>query len=310
MAFLDKSYSRLSHTRQCKLLSVSRSSTYYKRKDKDQATVDLINRIRDIWEEHPSYGYRRIHHHLKMEGSSVNRKRIQRLMKEAGIQAIYPKPKTSKKDQEHNRYPYLLKELDVIRPDQVWATDITYIKLPSGYIYLIAIMDIYSRYIISWRLSNSLSLPFCLEALEEALTLTNIPEIFNTDQGSQFTSDEWLYTLKNWGIQPSMTGVGRCLDNVYSERFWRTLKYEEVYLYGYSSISEARQRIGKFIEFYNHRRPHQSLGYKVPADLYLKNMPGKQPDGYMDNSLDINVELPTYPQALLKQGNGGIISLI
>ena len=310
MSFLDKSHPRLSFVRQCGLLSISRSSTYYTRKDIEQESVDLINEIRDIWEKHPFYGYRRIKVQLKRQGLCVNHKRVQRLMKSAGIEALYPKPNTSKKGMEHRKYPYLLKGLALESADQVWATDITYIKLPQGFVYLIALIDVYSRYILSWRLSNSLSLPFCLEALEEALHL-GIPVIFNTDQGAQFTSDEWVYTLVNWGIQPSMTGVGRCLDNVHCERFWRTLKYEDVYLYGYENLAQARDRIEKFIEFYNHQRPHQSLGYKVPFEVYQKSREGKRHDGYEDNSFESKIELPSYPQACQKHlKEGSLISLI
>lgn len=310
MGFLDKSHPRLSWVRQCGLLSISRSSTYYTPKNPDQKSAELINEIRDIWEKHPFYGYRRIKVQLKRQGLCVNHKRVQRLMKSAGIEALYPKPHTSKKGMEHRKYPYLLKGLNLKSADQVWATDITYIKLPQGFVYLIALIDVYSRYILSWRLSNSLSLPFCLEALEEALRF-GIPVIFNTDQGAQFTSDEWIYTLVNWGIQPSMTGVGRCLDNVHCERFWRTLKYEDVYLYGYENVAEARDRIEKFIEFYNHQRPHQSLGYKVPFEVYQKSHGGTRHDGYEDNSFESKIELPSYPQACQKHlKEGSLISLI
>lgn len=299
MAYLDKNHPQLSHTRQCGLLSVNRSSTYYKPKPSPQSDLDLLNEIREIWEKRPFYGYRRIQAQLERQGVNVNRKRVQRLMNVAGIKAIYPGPKTSKKGLEHRAYPYRLKDMDLERPNQVWATDITYIKLPQGFVYLVAIIDVYSRYIISWRLSNSLSLPFCLEALEEALTHSQVvPEILNTDQGAQFTSDEWIYTLVNWGVQPSMTGVGRCLDNIHCERFWRALKYEDAYIYAYANMMEARLRIGKFIDFYNHERPHQSLGYKTPGEVHRPSFPDRRPDGYVDNSLDLEIELSTYPQAL------------
>ena len=267
MAYLDKSHPRLSHIRQCGLLSVNRSSTYYESKATPQADVDLLNEIRELWEACPFYGGRRIQATLVRKGRKVNLKKVRRLMKLGGIQALYPKPKTSLKGSENRRYPYLLKGLMLEKANQVWATDITYIKLPQGYAYLIALIDVYSRYILSWRLSNSLSTFFCLEALNEALSVYDGPDIFNTDQGSQFTSDEWIYTLVNWGVKPSMTGVGRCLDNVYSERFWRTLKYENAYIYGYESMVDARLKIGNFIKFYNQERPHQSLGYKTPEEV-------------------------------------------
>ena len=310
MAFLDKSHPRLSYACQCSLLSVNRSSTYYKAKPKPDISCDLVNEIRAIWETYPFYGYRRIQAQLKRQGFCVNHKRVQRLMQELGLQALYPRPKTSKKDLTSRTYPYLLKGLLLERPDQVWATDITYIKLPQGFVYLMAIIDVYSRYIVSWRLSNSLSLPFCLEALNEALT-QGIPDILNTDQGSQFTSDEWIYTLINWGVQPSHTGVGRCLDNVHCERFWRTLKYEDVYLYGYANIAEARCRIGKFITFYNTQRPHQSLGYQTPEEFYKSSLPQCRPNRDTGTSLDLKVEIPTSLQALsLTRNQRSQISLI
>lgn len=268
MARLDKTYPGLSIKRQCAALSLNRSSLYYKEKkpcDKDET---LLNQIRDIWEKWPFYGYRRIHISLVKQGVIVNRKRIQRLMKEAGIQAIYPRPNTSANIKEHRRYPYLLRNIDIIRPNQVWSTDITYIKLPTGFVYLVAILDVFSRRILSWRLSNSLSTIFCLEALNESLETYGAPEVFNSDQGAQFTSDEWIYSLINWGIKPSMTGVGRCLDNIHQERFWRTLKYENTYIYGYENMVDARLKIGNFIEFYNNERPHQSLDYQTPDEVY------------------------------------------
>ncbi len=311
MAFLDKNHPQISHVRQCGILSVSRSSTYYKPKVQMPVTVDFLNEIRETWEAHPFYGYRRIHADLCRKGLKINRKRVQRLMQLAGLQAIYPKPKTSLKNRKNKTYPYLLKNRAPTAPNQVWATDITYIKLPQGHVYLIALIDLYSRYILSWRLSNSLSAFFCLEALNEALEAHETPDIFNTDQGVQFTSDEWIYTLKNWGIQPSMTGVGRCLDNVYVERFWRALKYENTYIYGYENMPDARQKIGDFIKFYNQQRPHQSLGYKVPEEVYRGPCLEGWPDGYVDNSLDLKVELSTYPQALcLSKNKGSRVSLI
>lgn len=302
MAYLDKTHPRLSYVCQCDLLSLNRSSTYYEPKVPPQEDLDLLNEIRDIWERCPFYGYRRITAQLVRQGIKVNRKRVRRFMKETGLEAIYPKPNTSKKGLAHRTYPYRLGNLELERSDQVWATDITYIKLPQGFVYLIAVIDVYSRYIISWRLSNSLSLPFCLEALNEALE-QGIPDIFNTDQGAQFTSDEWIYTLVNWGIQPSMTGVGRCLDNIHCERFWRTLKYEDVYLYAYANVTEARSRIGKFIEFYNHQRLHQSLGYKTPGEVYKASLGESRSDEYVDNSLELKLEFTTYSQASCLNNN-------
>ena len=298
MRHLDKKHRNLSHVRMCGLLSLNRSSTYYKKKPVSDETINLLNEVRETWEQYPFYGYRKIHAELVRMGMKINKKKVQRLMRIAGIKAIYPQPKTSQKNKDHRVYPYLLKDYKPTRPNQVWGTDITYIKLPQGYVYLITIIDLYSRYILSWRLSNSLSVFFCAEALNEALESYGPPCIVNTDQGCQFTSDEWIYTLVNWGIQPSMTGVGRCLDNIYAERFWRTLKYENAYIYGYEDMRDAHQKIGRFIKFYNQERPHQSLGYKVPEEVYKgiqRNM--KRSDGYEKSSLDLEIERFPYPQA-------------
>ena len=228
-----------------------------------------MNEIHDLWHKRPFYGYRRIHATLQRSGWVINRKRVQRLMQKMGIKAVYPVPKTSIADKQHKTYPYLLKDLAITHPNQVWATDITYIKLGSGrdFIYLIAILDLYSRYIVSWRLSTSLDTDFCLEALEEALKVAT-PEIFNTDQGCQFTSEAWTNVLQNKGIFISMTGVGRCKDNIHCERLWRSVKYEEVFIQAYVSVSHARTSLAKYIEFYNQDRVHQSLDYKTPADFY------------------------------------------
>ena len=194
----------------------------------------------------------------------------------------------------------------------MWATDITYIKLPAGFVYLVAILDVFSRRILSWRLSNSLSTIFCLEALNEALEAQGAPEIFNSDQGSQFTSDEWIYTLVNWGIQPSMTGVGRCLDNIHQERFWRTLKYENTYIYGYDNMVDARLKIGNFIEFYNHERPHQSLDYQTPDEVYRMNLLGKEKMECRDKPILTLEKFPVLDHNLkMKQNiNPELISLI
>ena len=282
MAHLHKTHPDLSLKRQCDLLSLNRSSLYYKAKLPSDEGEVLLNQIRDIWERWPFYGYRRIHIALIKQGIMVNRKRVQRLMKEAGIQAIYPRPNTSANTKAHRRYPYLLKNLSITRPNHIWATDITYIKLPSGFVYLVTILDVFSRRILSWRLSNSLSTIFCLEALNEALEIYGVPEIFNSDQGTQFTSDEWIYTLINWDIKPSMTGVGRCLDNIHQERFWRTLKYENTYIYGYENMGDARTKIGNFIKFYNHERPHQSLDYQTPDEVYRMDLLKKGQNDYVE----------------------------
>lgn len=215
----------------------------------------------------PFYGSRRVTAWLRRQGHDVNRKHIQRLMRLMGLEAIYRKPNTSKPNQEHKVYPYLLRGMEITRPNQVWATDVTYIPMARGFMYLVAIMDWYSRRVLSWRLSNTLTADFCVEALEEAL-LTGKPEIFNTDQGSQFTSEAFTSVLLEHKIKISMDGKGRCIDNIFVERLWRSLKYEEVYLQSYDSVLHARLSIGKWFRFYNTERPHQALGYCTPHEIY------------------------------------------
>jgi putative transposase len=205
---------------------------------------------------------------LRREGHEVNRKRIQRLMRLMGLEAIYPKPNLSKGQPENKIYPYLLRDVKISRSNQVWGTDITYIRLSKGWAYLVAIMDWFSRYVLSWKLSISLEGGFCIEALEKALVIGN-PEIFNSDQGSQFTSLGFVYKLEQNNIQISMDGKGRAIDNIFTERLWRSLKYEEVYIRDYQNVREAREGISKYMNFYNHERPHQSLGYKTPAEVYF-----------------------------------------
>jgi len=217
--------------------------------------------------ETPFYGSRKMTEELKREGYPVNRKRIRRLMQIMGLRAIYRRPRTSPPGKGHKIYPYLLKGLKIERPNQAWAADITYIPMEKGFLYLVAIIDLCSRFVLSWRLSNSMESGFCVEALKEALQ-KGTPEIFNTDQGSQFTSDEFVSILANNSIKVSMDSVGRYADNIFIERFWRTLKYEEVYLKAYQNGKSARTEIGEYIRFYNTERPHQSLGYKTPAEEY------------------------------------------
>jgi len=215
----------------------------------------------------PFYGARKIAIWLKSQGQIVNRKRIRRLMQIMGLKAIYRRPRTSPPGKGNKIYPYLLKGLKIDRPNQVWAADITYIPMQKGFLYLVVIMDWYSRYVLAWRLSNTLESDFCVEALKEALK-KGCPEIFNTDQGSQFTSQEFVSILESQGIKISMDGSGRYADNLFIERLWRTLKYEEVYLKAYQDASAARAELAKYIRFYNAERPHQSLGYKTPAEEY------------------------------------------
>lgn len=299
MEIISKSNKDLSIVRQCRLLNINRASFYYEPIPDGEDTVTLMNEIQDIWERYPFYGYRRITATLRRAGYKINHKRTQRLMNKMGLQALYPKPRLSQANAGHKKYPYLLKDISLERPNQVWATDITYVRMNPGFIYLVAIIDLYSRYVVSWKLSISLDAGFCMEALEEAL-MKGCPEIFNTDQGCQFTSSSWIEMLEAHGVQISMDGKGRCMDNIYVERLWRSLKYEEVYLKSYESVYEAKQSLTDYMEFYNNQRPHQALDYKTPAEVYFNNRQKTTPDGYVDNSFH---KLPTSPQAQQPQLN-------
>lgn len=227
-----------------------------------------MHRIDEIFTETPFYGSRRLLEALRREGWPVGREKVQSFMRRMGLQAIYPKPNLSKKHPEHKTYPYLLARIEIARPNQVWGTDITYIRLKKGFLYLVAIIDWFSRYVLSWRLSNSLDVYFCLEALEEALE-QGCPDIFNSDQGSQFTSNDFTRILLSKGIKISMDGRGRAFDNIFTERLWRSVKYEEVYIKDYRDYRDARDGLGNYFLFYNNRRHHQSLGYKTPSEIHL-----------------------------------------
>ena len=251
--------------RQCELLRICRSGLYYVPTPTSPEELALMRRIDELHLNHPFYGSRKLSYLLRQEGRDANRKRVQRLMRVMGLEAMVPKPKTSEPHPEHVKYPYLLRGLAISRVNQVWATDITYIPMKAGFVYLVAIMDWYSRRVLSWRLSNTLDSSFCVEALEEAVARFGQPEIFNTDQGAQFTADAFTKPLRDRGIAISMDGKGRCLDNVFVERLWRSVKYEEVYLHAYDSVVEARAGIGRYLTFYNEQRPHQALGYQTPA---------------------------------------------
>jgi putative transposase len=216
----------------------------------------------------PFYGSRRMTKWLRREGNTINRKRVQRLMRMMGLEAIYPKPKTTQRGCGHKIYPYLLRNVEILRPDQVWSTDITYIPMRRGFLYLVAVIDWYSRYVLSWRLSNSMELRFCMEALEESLA-DGRPEIFNTDQGSQFTSEAFTGRLEAAEVAISMDGRGRALDNVFVERLWRSVKYEEVYLKDYANAWEAEASLAAYFDFYRRERFHQSLDYRTPAEVYF-----------------------------------------
>ncbi len=269
---INLDHNTLSLRRQCELLRVNRSSLYYRPTGGDLHDLSLLNEIRDIWMRYPFYGYRRITWALRQKGFKVNHKRVLRLMKLGGIHAIYPGPNTSKRNRKHAVHPYLLKGVEVTAPNQAWMVDITYLRMDKGFVYLVALIDVYSRYIVDWRLSTTLETSFCIEALESALDKGR-PNIVNSDQGCQFTSEEWVSFLRSHEIQISMTGKGRCLDNVYIERFWRSLKREKFYLYEYCSISELKKDIAEYMDFYNNARPHQSLNHRIPATLYFNEAP-------------------------------------
>jgi len=235
-----------------------------------QSEFELANELHEIWLEFPYYGYRRLTAELQNRGYLVNHKRVARIMRDMNICAIYPKQRTSIPSSAHKKYPYLLRELVITRPNQVWATDITYIKLTHGFAFMIGIIDLFSRFLIAWKLSNTMETDFCISALNDALMEGEKPEILNTDQGAQFTSEAWIKQVEQNEIRVSMDGKGRWADNIFIERFWRTLKYEHIFLYGVETIREAQVSVEKFIEVYNYKRLHQSLGYKTPASIYLE----------------------------------------
>ena len=261
-------HTELSIRRQCELLNLTRSMLYHVPTEVSAEEIGLMKAIDRIFTKWPFYGSRRIMLELHNVGHDVNRKRVQRLMRVMGLQALVPGPHTSKPHPEHRVYPYLLRRLHIVRPNQVWATDITYIPLELGWGYLIAIIDWYSRAILAWRLSNTMTVEFCVEALEEALRHHGTPEIFNSDQGSQFTSPDFTGALTREGISISMDGKGRATDNIFVERLWRSLKYEDVYLHDYATLAHAHVGIGRWIRFYNGRRPHQALDNHTPVEVY------------------------------------------
>lgn len=269
---VGKQYRQILISRQCDLLSLSRSSFYYRpQKDEVSFAFDfyLMKRIDQLFLRCPFYGSRRIVARLNLDGLEVNRKRIQRLMRYMGIQAIYPRKKLSIGNRAHRIFPYLLRNVRIERVNHVWSTDITYIPMRQGFLYLVAVIDWFSRYVLSWELSLTLEKHFCINALEKSLDIGR-PEIFNTDQGSQFTSNDFTGILQSNGIQVSMDGRGRCFDNIFVERLWRSVKQEEVYLKDYESFNEAEYELGRYFEFYNHERHHQALGYKRPGEVYFK----------------------------------------
>ena len=301
---IEEGHADLSVRKQCELLQVRRSSFYYQPVTLKEET-ELANEINELWQEMPFYGYRRITAELRRRGFVVNGKRVIRLMHEMHIEALYPKPKTTIRAREDKVYPYLLKDLSINAPSIVWATDITYIRLPGGFVYLVALIDVYSRRVLTWRLSNTMDTYFCLEMLKEALEIYGIPLIINTDQGCQFTSQAWIMLVESHGIRVSMDGKGRWADNITIERFWRSLKHEHLALYALSTIAEVRRSIGGYVTLYNHKRLHQSLGYKTPAEVYgVVHKTGDthatpqfaKPAGYVDNAA-------RYPHAHMPHNN-------
>lgn len=272
---VEPGHRKISLKRQCELLGLNRSGIYYQRAAEREEDAFLMRLIDEQYTRTPFYGYRRMTVYLQQLGWRVNHKRVSRLMRKLGLEAIYPKPDLSKPGKEHLRFPYLLKGVEINRSNQVWATDITYIRLKNGFVYLLAIMDWYSRFVIEFEVSNSLEAAVYVECLKRALKKGK-PEIFNSDQGSQFTALEWLKVLQANEIQISMDGRGRCFDNIFVERLWRTVKQEEVYLNEYEDVWETEGGIKKYFKFYNDERPHQSLGYRTPSEVYQEGLKIKE----------------------------------
>ena len=267
LSLIEPKHDQISIRRQCELLGINRSRYYYTPSKESEYNLQLMKIIDEIYTEFPFYGSRRMVVCLERMSLFVNRKRVQKLMRTMGLEAIYPKPKTSVRNKEHKVYPYLLRGFLIDSPNQVWSTDITYIPIQGGFMYLTAIIDWFSRYVISWRISNTMDCDFCVEALEDALE-TGKPEIFNTDQGVQYTSKNFTGCLESAGIKISMDGKGRALDNVFVERLWRSVKYENIYPKDYQTGEELYHGLDQYFTFYNSTRPHQSLDYKVPADVH------------------------------------------
>lgn len=265
---IEPANSRIAVVRQCELVDLARSSWYYQPGGDNAYNEELMRLIDQEYTLHPFYGKRQMTNWLHTQGHQVNVKRICRLMRQMGIEAIYPKRNTSLANSQHRKFPYLLSGLNIWYPNQVWTTDVTYIRMVPGWLYLVAIMDWYSRYVVSWELSNTLDVEFCLAALDRALAGKK-PDIFNSDQGAQFTSADFTGRLESSGIRISMDGRGRLYDNVFVERLWRTVKYEEVYIHDYQTVSEARSQLRTYFQFYNKERPHSSLGKKTPAEIYF-----------------------------------------
>ena len=289
---------QLSIKQQCELLGLNRSSYYARPTAITAYDQKILNRMDEIFTEHPYYGNRRMMHVLRAEGFMIGRKKVRCCYQILGIEAIYPKMNLSKRNQAHKVYPYLLRGLEITGVNQVWSMDITYIRLKQGFVYLCAVIDWHSRYVLSWRLSITLQSDFCIEALQEAIANYGLPEIFNTDQGVQFTSNNFIVVLQDRGIRISMDGKGRALDNVFIERFWRSLKQEKIYRIDLISVKEAKDAISEYMEFYNNHRLHQSLGYNTPKSVHFAQE--KKKNEVIEIPMDM---IPTYPQAQQLQQN-------
>ena len=273
---VEPGHPELSIRRQCELLGLNRSSYYYEPTSESEENLAVMREIDRLYTQHPFLGYRVMTAMVRRAIPDVNKKRVQRLMRKMGLRAIYPQKKTSQPHSQHRVYPYLLRDLIIDRPNQVWCADITYVPMRRGFMYLVAIMDWHSRYILTWELSNSLDRFFCLTALDQALTQAR-PEIFNTDQGAQFTANDFTGRLLAQDIRISMDGRGRAFDNIFIERFWRTLKYQHIYLHDYETVVALWQGLRQYIRMYNEERPHQALKYRTPAEVYYGQMPAPSP---------------------------------
>jgi putative transposase len=302
-ALVDRQDAGLSIRRQCRLLGVARSGVYRLAAAANDNDLVVMRRLDKLFTAWPFLGSRRLAQMLREEGFAINRKRVQRLMRKMGIAALGPKPRTSRPEPGHKIYPYLLRNLTIDRPNQVWAADITYIPIGRGNLYLVAIMDWASRAVLAFRLSNTMDVSFCVSALEEAIARFGKPDIFNTDQGSQFTSQAFTGRLESAGIKISMDGRGRWMDNVFIERLWRSLKHEDIYLKGYSDGREARAGIGEWMNFYNQRRLHQALGYRAPMVVWRQGAVGALDQQAVDMPLRLDNAraLPTCPQPQQQQ---------
>lgn len=268
ISLIDRNDTQYSLRQQCCLLGINKSTLYYKHAGIKEADRILMNLLDEQYTKTPFYGVRKMREYLRSLGYEAGKDHVRTLLRRMGLEAIFPKRFLSKPDKQHKIYPYLLRDKEIQYSNQVWSADITYIRLEYGFAYLVAIIDWYSRYVLSWRLSNTLDAGFCVDAFQEALSKYDVPEIFNTDQGSQFTSNYFIDGLVKSGTSISMDGRGRVFDNIFVERLWRSVKYENIYLYGYQSIPEAREGLKKYFEFYNSERFHQSLGYRTPSQVY------------------------------------------